>query len=51
MPYLAALYLEADNAGTFDRDDEVDFMILKVIGDPLARYEEVVGLELIDECR
>ena len=49
VPDLAALDLEADDAGALDRDDEVDLVVLEVIGDPLAGDYEVVGLELIDQ--
>jgi hypothetical protein len=49
VPDLAALDLQADDAGALDRDDEVDLVILEVIGDALARNDEVGGLELLDE--
>ena len=49
MPDLAALDLEADDAGALDRDDEVDLVVLEVVGDALAGDDEVVGLELIDQ--
>ena len=49
VPDLAALDLEADDAGAFDRDDEVDLVVLEVVGDALARDDEVVGLELVDQ--
>ena len=46
MPDLAALDLEADDAGALDRDDEVDLVVLEVVGDALAGDHSVVGLEL-----
>ena len=49
VPDLAALHLDADDAGAFDGDHEVDLVILEVIGDPLAGDDEVAGLELFDE--
>ena len=49
VPHLAALDLEADDAGALDGDDEVDLVILEVVGDALAGNDEVVGLELFDE--
>ena len=49
VPDLAALDLQADDAGALDGDDEVDLVILEVVGDALARDDEVVGLELVDE--
>ena len=50
MPDLAALDLEADDAGTLDGDDEVDLVILEVVGDALAGDDEVVGLELFERA-
>ena len=49
MPDFAALDLDADDAGAFDGDDEVDLVILEVVGDPLAGDEKVVLAELVDE--
>ena len=49
VPDLAALDLEADDAGALDRDDEVDLVVLEVVGDALAGDHPVVGLELVDE--
>ena len=49
MPDLAALDLEADDAGALDRDDEVDLVVLEVVGDALAGDDEVVGLELFGQ--
>ena len=49
VPDLAALDLEADDAGALDGDDEVDLVVLEVVGDALARDHQVVGLELVDE--
>ena len=49
VPDLAALDLEADDAGALDRDDEVDLVVLEVVGDALARDDEVVGLKLVDQ--
>ena len=49
MPDLTALDLQTDDAGTLDGDDEVDLVILEVVGDALAGDDEVVGLELLDE--
>ncbi|BBZ62534.1 hypothetical protein MMON_38350 [Mycolicibacterium monacense] len=50
MPDLPALDLDADDAGALDGDDEVDLVILEVVGDALPRHDEVVGLELVDQC-
>ena len=50
VPDLAALDLEADDAGALDGDDEVDLVILEVVGDALAGDDEVVGLELLDRA-
>ena len=36
VPDIAALDLEAHDAGTFDRDDEVDLVVLEVVGDALT---------------
>ena len=49
MPDLAALDLEADDAGALDGDDEVDLVILEVVGDALAGDHQVAGVELRDE--
>ena len=49
MPDVAALDLEADDAGTLDRDDEVDLVILEVVGDALARDHPVVRLKLFEQ--
>ena len=49
MPDLAALDLEADDAGALDGDDEVDLVVLEVVGDALAGDDPVVGLELVDQ--
>ena len=46
VPDLAAFDLKADDAGALDRDDEVDLVVLEMIGDTLAGDDEVVGLEL-----
>ena len=46
MPYLAALDLEADDAGALDGDNEVDLVILEVVGNALTGDDEVVCLEL-----
>lgn len=49
MPDLTALDFETHDAGALDGDDEVDLVVLEVVGHALARYEEIVGLELLDE--
>ena len=49
MPDVAALDLQADDAGTFDCDDEVDLVILEVVGDALAGNDTVVGLKLLEQ--
>ena len=49
MPDVAALDLEADDAGAFDRDDEVDLVVLEVVGDALAGDDSVVGLQLVEQ--
>ena len=49
MPDLAAFDLEADDAGTLDGDDEVDLVVLEMVGDALAGDHPVVGLELFKE--
>ena len=49
VPDLAALDLQADDAGALYRDDEVDLVVLEVIGDALAGDDEVVGFELLDQ--
>ena len=46
VPDVAALDLEADDAGALDRDDEVDLVVLEVVGDALAGNHQVVRLEL-----
>ena len=43
VPDFAAFDLDADDTGAFDGDDEVDLVILEVVGDPLSGDEEVVG--------
>ncbi len=48
VPDLTALDLEADDAGTLDGDDEVDLVVLEVVGDALAGDDPVVGLQLVD---
>ena len=48
VPDLAALDLEADDAGALDRDDEVDLVVLEVVGDALAGNHQVVWLKLFD---
>ena len=49
MPHLTAFDLEADEAGAFDGDDEVDLVVLEMIGYALAGYDEIIRLELLDE--
>ena len=49
VPDVAALDLEADDAGAFDRDDEVDLVILEVVGDALAGDDSVIGLQLVEQ--
>ncbi len=49
MPDVAALDLEADDAGALDRDDEVDLVVLEVVGDALAGDHAVVGLQLVEQ--
>ena len=49
VPDLAALDLEADDAGALDGDDEVDLVVLEVVGDALAGDDAVVGLELVEQ--
>ena len=49
MPDLSAFDLEADDACALDRDDEVDLVVLEVVGDALAGDDEIVGLELFKQ--
>ena len=49
VPDVAALDLEADDAGALDRDDEVDLVILEVVGDTLAGDHPVIGLQLVEQ--
>lgn len=49
VPDLAALDLQADDASTLDGDDEVDLVVLEVVGDALAGDQQVIGVELLDE--
>ena len=49
VPDVAALDLEADDAGALDRDDEVDLVVLEVVGDALAGNHPVVGLKLFEQ--
>ena len=49
VPHLPALDLETDDPGPLDRDDEVDLVILEVVGDALAGDDEVVGLKLFGQ--
>jgi len=49
VPHLAALDLDANDARTFDRDDEVDLVVLEVVGDPLPGDDAVVGLHLCEQ--
>lgn len=44
---LTALDLEAGDAGAVDGDDEIDLVLLVVVGDALAGDEEVVVKELV----
>ena len=50
VPDLAALDLEADDAGALDRHDEVDLVVLEMVGHALTGDDEVVGLELFDRA-
>lgn len=49
VPDLAALDLDADDAGALDGDDEVDLVVLEVVGHALAGDDEIVVLELLSE--
>ena len=49
VPDLAALDLQADDAGALDGDDEVDLVVLEVVGDALAGDDAVVGLQLLEQ--
>ena len=49
VPDLAALDLDADDAGALDGDDEVDLVVLEVVGDPLSGHDKVIGLKLINQ--
>lgn len=49
VPDVAALDLDADDAGALDGDQEVDLVVLEVIGDPLARDHHSVVAELLDQ--
>ena len=47
VPDLAALDLEADDPGTLDRDDEVDLVVLEMVGYALAGYDEVDSVGVV----
>lgn len=47
VPHLAALNLEAGDAGAVDGDDEIDLVLLVVVGDALTGDEEIVVEELV----
>jgi hypothetical protein len=49
VPDLSAFDFEADDAGALDGDDEVDLVVLEMVGDTLPRNDEVVGLKLLDQ--
>jgi hypothetical protein len=49
VPDIAALDLEAGDAGTFYRNDEIHLVILEVIGHTLAGDDTVVGLKLFEQ--
>ncbi len=49
VPDLAALDFDADNAGAFDADDEVDLVVLEVISHPLSGDDQVVRFEMVGE--
>ena len=49
MPDLAAFDLDAHDAGALDGHDEVDLVILEMVGDALTRHDEIIGLELVDQ--
>ena len=49
MPDLAALDLQADDAGALECNHKVDLVVFEVVGDTLAGDDEVVGLELFEE--
>ena len=46
VPDVAALDLKTDDAGALDRDDEVDLVVLEVVGHPLAGNHPVVDRQL-----
>ena len=50
VPDVAALHLETDDAGALDRDDEVDLVVLEVVGDALTGNHPVVRLKLFEQC-
>jgi hypothetical protein len=50
VPDFAAFDLEADDAGAFDGDHEVDLVVLEMVSDALARHDEIVRFELSDQC-
>ena len=49
VPHLAALDLDADDAGALDRHHEVDLVVLEVVGHPLPGDQQVAGAELLGE--
>jgi hypothetical protein len=49
VPDVAALDLKTDDAGALDRDDEVDLVVLEMVGNALAGDHPVVGLKLFEQ--
>lgn len=49
VPDLSPFDLDADHPGAFDGHDEVDLVVLEVIGDTLPGDYQVLVAELVDE--
>jgi hypothetical protein len=47
VPDLSALYFNADDPGAFDGDNEVNLMVLLVVGHTLADHNEIIRAELL----
>jgi hypothetical protein len=50
VPDIATLDLQTGDASPFDRDDEVDLVILQVTGDALAGDDSVIWPQLFEQC-
>ena len=49
VPDLTALDLKTDDASALDRHDEIDLVVLEMVGDALAGNHPVVGLKLFEQ--